>query len=91
LQLVDVREPGDWASGHVPGAINLPLRDLQRSLGALDRARPVAFVCNSGFTSGIAASLAKGLGFVQVFNVSGGTSAWRRAGLEVETASATGR
>lgn len=88
LQLVDVREPGEWAQGHVPGAINIPLRELQGNLGELDRARPVAFICNGGFTSGVAASLVKSRGFPHVFNVSGGTSAWRRAGLDVETRAA---
>src|SRR5258705_3958123 len=59
LQLIDVREPGEWDQGHIASAISKPLPKLTQSLDGLDRARPVAVHCKSGYRSSIAASLLK--------------------------------
>lgn len=85
LQVVDVRRPGEYASGHVPGAETLPLDRLEAGTAKLDSKRPLALVCASGYRSSTAASLLRRQGFENLRNVVGGTRAWVKAGYPVET------
>jgi glyoxylase-like metal-dependent hydrolase (beta-lactamase superfamily II)/rhodanese-related sulfurtransferase len=85
LQVVDVRRPGEYAAGHVPGAASRPLDRLERDLGGLEPARPTAVICAGGYRSSAATSLLQRHGFGDVANVIGGTSAWVAAGYAVET------
>ena len=78
--VLDVREPEEYAHGHVPGAINLPQADLVSQLDELPRHRPLAMICRSGARSLRAAQFLKQVGFEQVLNVQGGTLAWQAAG-----------
>ena len=84
LQIVDVRRPGEFQSGHAAGARNLTLAHLVEHVAELDAERPTAVICQSGYRSSAGASLLQRLGFRQVFNVVGGTSAWIGAGYPVE-------
>ncbi|MEP6994064.1 MAG: rhodanese-like domain-containing protein [Acidobacteriota bacterium] len=84
LQLVDVRRPGEWQSGHVPQALSMPLHRLSELAASLDRARPIAAICAGGYRSSIATSVLEGLGFRNVTNVVGGMAAW--TGAKFETA-----
>jgi hydroxyacylglutathione hydrolase len=88
LQVVDVRRPGEYAAGHVPGALSRPLDRLEREIGTLDRSRPTAVICAGGYRSSAATSLLRRRGFHEISNVVGGTSAWIAAGHEVETPAA---
>jgi rhodanese-related sulfurtransferase len=81
-QLVDVRELPEFAQGHAPDAINLPLSKLALRHGDLDPGRPVAVLCRSGNRSAMAVQYLRQLGFDAV-NVSGGMIAWERSGLPV--------
>lgn len=82
---VDVREPQEYAQGHVPGAINLPLGSLDAHLEDLSKDRAIVLVCNSGNRSGLAAERLTRDGFpgANVANLAGGMSAWRAQGLPV--------
>lgn len=82
--LLDVREPQEYAEGHVPGAINLPQSDLASRLEELPRDRPIFVICRSGVRSMRAAQFLKQVGFADVINVQGGTLAWTAAGKAVE-------
>ncbi len=82
--VVDVREPWEYRQGHVPGAVLIPLGQLATRVGELDPERPVAVICASGNRSQSAAALLGQKGFKIVYNVSGGTNAWRQSGLELE-------
>jgi hydroxyacylglutathione hydrolase len=85
LQVVDVRRPGEYAGGHVPGARPAPLDRLERELAGLDPARPTAVICAGGYRSSAACSLLQREGFAApLFNVVGGTSAWVAAGYATE-------
>lgn len=81
--LVDVREPDEWAEGHVAGATHIPLGELPSRLAEVPRDREVLLFCRSGNRSGAATSLLRKQGFDRATNVEGGITAWRRAGLPV--------
>ncbi len=78
--VLDVREPGEYAHGHVPGAINLPQADLASRLDEIPRNRPVLTLCERGTRSLRAAQFLTQMGINEVASVRGGTSAWRSAG-----------
>jgi len=78
--LLDVREPEEYAHGHIPGSINLPQSDLASQLNDLPRDHAVWIVCQAGLRSRRAAQYLKQMGFEQVVSVQGGTSAWQDAG-----------
>lgn len=85
-QVIDVRRPAEYASGHVPGAQHFPLSaDLTARLATLDRQAPLAVVCQSGYRSSAAASLLARAGFTHAENVIGGTAAWVSAGFATES------
>jgi len=84
LQLIDVRRPGEYAGGHVPGAVNAPLAHLAERASEFDPARPTAVICAGGYRSATATSILQSRGFRKLFNVIGGTSAWVGAGYATE-------
>jgi glyoxylase-like metal-dependent hydrolase (beta-lactamase superfamily II)/rhodanese-related sulfurtransferase len=89
LQIVDVRRPPEYASGHVPHAIHASLSDLQKAFPSLDLDpnKPTAVICAGGYRSSAASSILEQHGFSNLLNVSGGTSAWIGAGYPVEVPS----
>ncbi|GIW07246.1 MAG: sulfurtransferase [Dehalococcoidia bacterium] len=82
-QIVDVREPDEWQEGHIPGATLIPLGELARRAGELDRSKEVIAVCRSGRRSVTAARLLEQAGFPAVSSLAGGMLAWTTAGLPV--------
>jgi len=85
VQLVDVRSPAEFARGHLPGAVNIPLERLSRTaLDGFDLARPIHLVCRSGARSLIAAQKLQLDGLPHVVNVAGGTDGWLAEGLPIE-------
>jgi len=84
--VIDVCEPNEFAAGHVVGAKNIPLSDLQAKLGSAvkNKKLPIILVCQSGARSARAVATAKGLGFEQVHSLGGGLVAWKSANLPVE-------
>ncbi|HEY7914537.1 MAG TPA: rhodanese-like domain-containing protein [Blastocatellia bacterium] len=84
LQILDVRRPAEYESGHVPGAVSLPLNRLDSDARELDPERPTAVVCASGYRSSAATSMLARRGFKELFNVVGGTNGWISAGYRVE-------
>lgn len=81
--VVDVREPWEYAGGHVPGAHPVPLAAVPARIGDLPADRPIYLVCAVGGRSGQAAAYLAGLGLDAV-NVEGGTDEWVAAGYPVE-------
>ena len=86
VQIVDIRQPDEWAETGVPlGAVLIPLAELEaRAPLELAKDRPVFVICNSGNRSRTGAQILIDLGFPQVFNVDGGIQAWLAAGYPVE-------
>lgn len=82
--LIDVREPEEYAVGHIPGAINLPQADLATRLDTISREQPIVMVCQGGYRSLRAAQFLRQVGLEQVSSLKGGTEAWRAAGRPIE-------
>jgi hydroxyacylglutathione hydrolase len=86
LQLLDVRSPGEWRKGHVPGAHHIYVPELRNRISELDRNKPTAVYCGSGYRASIATSILKQQGFSELWNVPGSWEAWKKAKLPVEGA-----
>ncbi len=86
--VIDVCEPDEFAAGHVGGAKNIPLGQLQERLPqvAKNKAVPVIMVCAKGGGAARAAGIAKGLGYDKAQTLAGGLAAWREASMPVEKA-----
>ena len=84
--VVDVCSADEFASGHVMGAKNVPLGELETRLPGLvkNKATPVILVCASGMRSRRAVAIAKKLGYENSHSLTGGMGAWRSASLPVE-------
>jgi len=75
-RLVDVRTPGEFAAGHIPGALNIPVQQLDARMSELQpKDAAVVVYCRSGQRSGNAARMLKGAGFVAVHDL-GPMSRW---------------
>lgn len=83
MQVLDVRTPEEWKSGHVLGAKHIFLPDLPRRRDELERRTPLAVYCGSGYRASIGASLLLKEGFEQVYNVPGSWTAWENANLPI--------
>ncbi len=88
--LIDVREASEYVAGHVPGAALMPMTRLTRHLNELDKTRPLYVVCASGNRSGAMTDLLVACGY-DAYSVTGGTTAWARAGRPLETGAPTCR
>ena len=84
--VIDVREPAEYAAGHVLGAKNIPLARLNAPGAELAKRkdRPVIVVCDGGELAAKAAAALRKQGFTRVVNLSGGLKAWQQAGLPLE-------
>jgi len=81
--VLDVREPAEFAAGHLPNARNIPAGELEKRVGDLPSGKPVLVCCASGARSGRALGVLRKAGHEQVFNLDGGVQAWRQAGLPI--------
>lgn len=83
IELIDVRQPHEYAAGRIAGARHLELSELQGQAETIDRDRPVVFYCRSGARSALAAQAFSGAGW-DAHNMAGGLLEWRAAGLALE-------
>ncbi|MDM0083693.1 MULTISPECIES: rhodanese-like domain-containing protein [Variovorax] len=86
--VVDVREPEEFAAGHVTGAKNVPLNQLEQKLPATvkNKSLPLLLVCATGARAQRAVATAKKLGYEQAQAVAGGLKSWKDANLPLEKA-----
>jgi rhodanese-related sulfurtransferase len=87
--VLDVRETGEWSSGHITGARHITLAQIDKRLSELDKfkEKPIIVVCATGNRSSSACGQLKKHGFGKVFSLGGGISAWRDANLPLTTKS----
>lgn len=85
--ILDVRTPAEFAEGHLPGAVNLPVEspDFAAQLATLDPGAGYAVYCRSGNRSQAALAIMQQSGFTNAYHLGGGIGAWQQAGGEVVT------
>lgn len=83
--LIDVREESEYAAGHIPGAINIPIRTLAQNLDKIPQDRPVVVYCASGHRAGLATSALRVLGYANVKAFPPGWKGWSAANEPVST------
>ena len=86
---IDVRSTSEYASGHIPGAMNIPLQQIEKRVADLSADRPIALICQMGQRARVAATLLQPCR-TELLVVEGGTKAWKNAGLPL-VASVTAR
>jgi len=80
--LIDVRTPGEFAGGHIEGAININVQEIGQRLDEIPSDKPIVLYCRSGNRSAQAARILDGAGFEGVYDL-GGIQAWQRDGYPV--------
>lgn len=85
ITVLDVREPSEFATGVIQGAVLMPLGQVKKRVGELAafKDQPMLVVCGSGGRSAAAIKLLSNYGFTRMQNIKGGMDAWRRAKLPV--------
>jgi rhodanese-related sulfurtransferase/rubrerythrin len=76
VTILDVRQPNEYQSGHIPGAVLAPLPELMEHMPNIDNRKPILVYCASGGRSRMAAQLLSGQGFDDITNLAGGFNAW---------------
>jgi rhodanese-related sulfurtransferase len=84
VQLIDVREPNEYAEGHIPGVRLVPLNTFLARPQAHLQGDNVLFVCAMGQRSALACEMAAAIGLEHIYNLEGGTIGWAKAGLPIE-------
>ncbi|NJN47644.1 MAG: rhodanese-like domain-containing protein [Candidatus Competibacteraceae bacterium] len=81
--MLDLRDGGDYKSGHIPAAVNIPFASLESRAGELKKfkGKPVILCCATGTSLSKVGTILKGNGFETIHNLSGGLSAWQTANL----------
>lgn len=83
--ILDVREPDEWAAGHIPGATLIPLGQLESRLAEVPQDRQIVVVCRSGNRSATGRDILLDAGFSDVTSMGGGMNVWISQGLETVT------
>jgi rhodanese-related sulfurtransferase len=78
--LVDVREPSEYRSGHIPSAINIPVRMLARNLNKIPSDRPVVLYCTTGYRSSMGVMTLHLLNYDNVRGFTPNLAGWKAAG-----------
>jgi phage shock protein E len=83
--VLDVRSPEEYASGHVPGAVNIPYDQVASRIAEVPKDKDVVLYCKSGRRAGIAAEVLAGHGYERLQHLEGDIVAWVEKGRPLET------
>lgn len=83
LEVLDVRQPGEWAAGHIKNARFVTGSELPQRVQEIRKNLPIAVICGSGYRSSVAACFLQHHGYRNIVNVLGGMSAWKAAKLPI--------
>ena len=80
--VVDVRRDDEWVTGHISGAVHIPIDDLPDRIEEVPRDKKVLFICAMGVRSGLACEVAFSMGYdtLNLYNIDDGTPAWIAGG-----------
>ena len=79
-QIIDVRTPGEFNSGHIKGSVNIPLQSLSSNLSKIKKDKPIITCCASGMRSASAKNILSSAGFSEVYNGGGWMSLRNKLG-----------
>lgn len=84
--LIDVRTPGEYAQGHLTNAtlIDINSSDFKNRVAKLNKSKPVFVYCKAGSRSGSAVNIMEEMGFKEIYDLSGGITAWQKANKPIE-------
>lgn len=84
--VLDVREPSEYAAGHIPRSRHIPVAELSGRLRELEKfkSKPIVISCQTGMHSAKACGTLRKIGFTEVFALRGGIAAWQQAGMPLE-------
>ena len=82
--LVDVREPEEWMTGHIPGATHIPMNSIPERNAEIPLDKPVVVVCAHGFRSMEVSKYLLSIGFPEVYNLEEGTHGWMMRRLPLD-------
>ncbi|CBN55610.1 MULTISPECIES: rhodanese-like domain-containing protein [Kamptonema] len=85
--LIDVRQPAEYATGHIPNAINIPLPTLAENLDKIPKVRPVVLYCTTGYRTGMGVMTLEMLGYTNVRAFPPSIQGWKAAGEPLENKS----
>ena len=82
MSVIDVRTPGEFAQGHIQGAVNIDVEDaaFATNIGKLPKNKPYFVYCRSGNRSGVATAKMADLGFSEIYDLQGGITQWQSTG-----------
>ena len=75
--IIDVRTPGEYRDGHIPGVVNIPLDELEKRIGEIPKDKKVVLICRTGSRRAQGTRLLRSKGFNNVYNSTGGMSTWK--------------
>ena len=75
--IIDVRTPGEYRDGHIPGVVNIPLDELEKRMGEIPKDKKTVLICRTGSRSAQGTRLLRSKGFNNVYNSTGGMSTWK--------------
>ena len=83
--VVDVRNPDEWVSGHVTGAIHIPVDEVLGRIEELPEGQDLLFICAAGVRSALACEMAASMGIssAHLYNIEGGTATWIERSLPI--------
>ncbi|MCP9931159.1 rhodanese-like domain-containing protein [Cyanobium sp. AMD-g] len=81
--LIDVRQPGEFRGGHITGAINIPLKDLERHLGEIPPDKEIVLYCTTGYRSAMGVMALRLQGYAHVRGFPPSLAGWQAAGEPV--------
>lgn len=82
--LVDVREPQEWTTGHLPGAVHIPMNSIPERHTEIPTDKPVVVVCAHGQRSMMVSDYLISIGFPEIYNLEEGTHGWMMRRLPLE-------
>ena len=80
MVILDVRTDGEYRDGHIEGAVNIPVNELEGRLGELEKDDETLVYCRTGNRSGTAVGILKENGYEKIFHMNNGITAWTAAG-----------
>ena len=85
VQVIDVRQPNEYAVAHIPGVLLIPVDELYGRVDEVSEDKDVIFHCAVGVRSALACEIAVAMGRTRCYNMEGGIDAWKAKSLPVET------